>query len=122
MLRQLGHCPTLAATGREAVDALTDKDFDAVLMDCNMPVMDGMEATKHIRRGTAGVSKTRIPVIALTANAMDGDREMCLAAGMDDFLTKPVTLAALRDALDRTRGSRLAACEEGLERAIKQTA
>jgi len=122
MLRQLGHFPTLATTGREALDALVDEDFDAVLMDCNMPVMDGMEATKHIRRGTAGVRHTRIPVIALTANAMEGDRELCLAAGMDDFLTKPVTLAALRDALDRTRDSRLAAREESLVRDTKQTA
>jgi signal transduction histidine kinase/CheY-like chemotaxis protein len=122
MLRQLGHFPTLAATGREALDALIDEDFDAVLMDCNMPVMDGMEATKHIRGGTAGVRHARIPVIALTANAMEGDRELCLAAGMDDFLTKPVTLAALRDALDRTRDSRLAAREESLVRDTQQTA
>jgi CheY-like chemotaxis protein len=103
MLRQLGHQSTVAATGREVLDALARDDFDLVLMDCNMPVMDGLEATRILRRGAEGVCNPRIPVVALTANAMDGDREQCLAAGMDDFLAKPVTIAALRDAIERIR-------------------
>ena len=103
MLRQLGHRVTIAANGREALDALAREDFDLVLMDCNMPVMDGLEATRLLRAGTAGTRDTSLPVVALTANAMDGDRELCLAAGMDDFLPKPVTLAALRKAIDRMR-------------------
>ncbi len=105
MLRQLGHVTTLVANGRAALDALAVDEFDLVLMDCNMPVMDGLEATRRLRAGGAGVRNPGIPVIALTANAMDGDREQCLAAGMSDFLSKPVTLAALRAAIDnRCRG------------------
>jgi two-component system, sensor histidine kinase len=101
MLRQLGHVPTLVTNGRAALDALAVDPFDLVLMDCNMPVMDGLEATRRLRDGGAGLRNPGIPVIALTANAMDGDREQCFAAGMDDFLAKPVTLAALRAALER---------------------
>jgi len=103
MLRRLGHLPTLVATGQEVLAALACDDFDLVLMDCSMPVMDGLEATQLLRKGAGGVRNPRITVIALTANALDGDREMCLTAGMDDFLSKPVSLAALRDAIERTR-------------------
>jgi signal transduction histidine kinase/ActR/RegA family two-component response regulator len=109
MLRHLGHTATLAATGRQALDALAREDFDLVLMDCNMPVMDGMEATRLLRAGNAGARDARIPVIALTANAMEGDREMCLAAGMDEFLPKPVTIAALRKTIELVRESARAA-------------
>jgi signal transduction histidine kinase/CheY-like chemotaxis protein len=101
MLRQLGHRATLVGTGREALEALASADFDLVLMDCNMPEMDGMEATRRLRKG--GARDPRIPVIALTANAMDGDRERCLAAGMDDFVSKPVTISELRKAIERVR-------------------
>jgi signal transduction histidine kinase/ActR/RegA family two-component response regulator len=103
MLRQLGHVSTLVAHGRAALEALSVSDYDLVLMDCNMPVMNGLDATRQLRSGAAGVRNPGIPVIALTANAMDGDREACLAAGMDDFLSKPVTLAALGKAIERTR-------------------
>ena len=101
MLRQLGHIPTLVVNGREALTALAQEDFDLVLMDCNMPVLDGLEATRFLRAGSAGVRNPRIPVIALTANAMEGDRESCLAAGMDDFVAKPVSIATLRSAIER---------------------
>ncbi|MEO8062664.1 MAG: ATP-binding protein [Pseudomonadota bacterium] len=101
MLRQLGHLPTLVANGREVLTALAQEDFDLVLMDCNMPVMDGLDATRLLRAGSSGVRNPRIPVIALTANAMEGDRESCLAAGMDDFVAKPVGIAALRAAIGR---------------------
>ncbi len=103
MLRQLGHSITVVRNGREALNALAQDHFDLVLMDCNMPVLDGLEATRMLRAGAAGVRDTSIPVIALTANAMDGDREQCLAAGMNDFLAKPVSIASLRLAIERAR-------------------
>ena len=101
MLRQLGHRVTIATNGKEALAALADQDFDLVLMDYNMPEMDGLEATRRLR--SSGGRNQRITVIALTANAMDGDRDTCIAAGMDDFLPKPVTIAALRKAIDDAR-------------------
>jgi CheY-like chemotaxis protein len=100
MLRQLGHRITLVGNGREALEALAHADFDLVLMDCNMPEMDGLEATRRLRAGDT--RNAAIPIIALTANAMDGDRERCLAAGMDDFIAKPVSMATLRAAIDRS--------------------
>jgi signal transduction histidine kinase/CheY-like chemotaxis protein len=103
MLRQLGHRSTMVATGRDALDALASDDFALVFMDCNMPVMGGIEATKLLRTGNAAARDSDIPVIALTASAMDGDREMCLAAGMNDFVSKPVTIATLRAAIERAR-------------------
>jgi len=108
MLRQLGHTSVMAATGRAALDALAGEDFDLVLMDCNMPVMDGIAATKLLRSANAGARDPNIAVIALTANATDGDRKDCLAAGMDDFLSKPVTIAALRMTIARVLDQRLA--------------
>jgi CheY-like chemotaxis protein len=108
MLRQLGHTSVMAATGRAALDALAGEDFDLVLMDCNMPVMDGIAATKLLRSAKAGARDPNIAVIALTANATDGDRKDCLAAGMDDFLSKPVTIAALRMTIARVLDQRLA--------------
>jgi signal transduction histidine kinase len=109
MLRSLGHRATIAANGREALAALAGEDFDLVLMDCNMPELDGMEATRLLRSGNSGARDPAIPVIALTANAMDGDREACLAAGMDGFVSKPVAIATLRQAIERVRAPRVAA-------------
>ena len=106
MLKQLGHSITLVGNGRDALKSLAQESFDVVLMDCNMPEMNGLEATQFLRAGAAGVRDVRVPVIALTANAMDGDRERCLAAGMNDYLTKPVTVASLRAAIDRVRERR----------------
>jgi signal transduction histidine kinase/ActR/RegA family two-component response regulator len=103
MLRSLGHRATIAATGREALTALAREDFDLVLMDCNLPELDGIEATRQLRAGRSGARDPAIPVIAITANAMDGDREACLAAGMDNFVTKPVTIATLRQAIEQVR-------------------
>ena len=99
MLTRLGHRADVAHDGRDALDALEQRAYDAVLMDCQMPELDGYEATRELRRREAG--GPRVPVIALTAHAMESDRQRCLAAGMDDYLAKPLRLAALGAALDR---------------------
>jgi two-component system, sensor histidine kinase and response regulator len=101
MLTKLGHSVTLASDGVEAVDACDHEAFDVVLMDVQMPRMDGFEATASIRsRQESSGIHTRI--VAMTAHAMSGDRERCLAAGMDDYISKPITLEGVRAALSRT--------------------
>jgi len=99
MLRIIGLTCELANDGRDAVSKLERGRFDAVLMDCQMPVLDGFGATDQIRQREHDKSIPRIPIIALTANAMQGDRERCLNAGMDDYLSKPATMNQLRDTL-----------------------
>ncbi len=97
MLGKLGCEVTTAAHGGEALDQLEQRDFDLVLMDCNMPVMDGYEASRQIRRNGRW---PQLPIVALTANAMSEERERCRAAGMSDYLAKPFRreeLAALLD-------------------------
>jgi PAS domain S-box-containing protein len=90
LLARLGLEVTQAWNGREALEALRQKPFDVVLMDCQMPVMDGYEATRTLRLPGSGVLDPKIPVIALTANALSGDRDRCLEAGMNDYLAKPI--------------------------------
>ena len=102
LLARLGQQCDLAENGLEALQALEEQDYDLVLMDCRMPVMDGFEAVARIRDPASKVRNHRIPVVALTANAMTGDREVCLAAGMDDYLSKPFELQQLAEILDRT--------------------
>ena len=100
MLEKRGHAVTVAGNGREALAALGGGAFDLVLMDVQMPEMDGLEATAAIREREAGAGR-HIPVIALTAHAMKGDRERCLAAGMDGYLSKPIRTAELSEAIAR---------------------
>lgn len=104
LLTRLGHAVCVADNGAEAVALHTNDPFDAILMDMQMPVLDGLAATHAIRAteatGSAGAVR-RVPIIALTANAMQGDRERCLAAGMDGYLSKPIDLVQLQQALHR---------------------
>ena len=102
MLAKLGLAVAFAANGEEAVRLARTETFDLILMDCHMPVMDGYEASTAIR---AHATAQRIPIIALTANVMEGNRERCLAAGMDDFLAKPYSLDQLQEVLRRWMGA-----------------
>ncbi len=95
MLEKLGHNASLVPDGRQAVEAVSNHTFGLVLMDLHMPTMDGLEATRKIR-----ASGNRVRIVALTADALVGDREKCLAAGMDDYLAKPVRLEELKRVLD----------------------
>jgi CheY-like chemotaxis protein len=106
-LQAAGHSLEAVGDGAAAVEAAAGGGFDVVLMDVQMPVLDGLAATRAIRAlpGPAG----RVPIVALTANAMSGDREECLEAGMDDYLAKPIEAAALAAALARARGGAEAA-------------
>ena len=97
MLERLGHQVEVAVNGRDALERAKAGTFDIVLMDCQMPEMDGWEATARIRAALAG--RHRIPILALTANASDADRQRCLDAGMDAHLSKPLKLERLAEAL-----------------------
>ncbi|MFT3782990.1 MAG: ATP-binding protein [Nibricoccus sp.] len=97
-LKRMGCTMTAVANGRLAIEALRKSHFDFILMDCQMPELDGYEATRRIR----AAEKSRIPIIAMTANAMMGDREKCLEAGMDDYISKPVRMAEFEEVLIRT--------------------
>ncbi|HWI37778.1 MAG TPA: response regulator [Burkholderiales bacterium] len=101
ILQISGYSVTVVNNGREALDAHAQGGFDLILMDCHMPEMDGYEATRAIRQREAASSTKRIPIIALTANAMARDREECLEAGMDDHLSKPFNMLALQELLER---------------------
>ncbi len=100
LLKRMGCHADVVANGFAAIKALRESPYDLVLMDCQMPEMDGYEATRRIRRLEAGVLNPDIPIIAMTANAMQGDRDLCIEAGMDDYLPKPVKPDRLREALE----------------------
>jgi signal transduction histidine kinase/DNA-binding response OmpR family regulator len=106
VLEKLGHTAVVAGNGREAVETFTRQSFDVVLMDVQMPEMDGYQATAAIRERERSQGSRQTPILALTAHAMKGDREKCLAAGMNDYVSKPINMAELREALDRVLASR----------------
>ncbi|MBI5855621.1 MAG: response regulator [Nitrospirae bacterium] len=125
MVQKLGFGVDLAANGREALEAVVRMNYVAILMDCQMQDMDGFEATRAIRerealnvkreafesdtrnasRTTSDAARSRVPIIAMTANAMQGDRELCLAAGMDDYVSKPIQFQALGEVLSHWAAS-----------------
>jgi len=91
IIKRLGYDTAVANNGKEALDMLAKEDFHLVFMDCQMPILDGYETTRVIRSGQSSVRKPHIPIIAMTANALKGDREKCMEFGMDDYLSKPVS-------------------------------
>ena len=97
-LHSLGFFADVVENGRLALDSLAAESYDLILMDCQMPVLDGYETTKQIRQNECGTSK-HIPIIAVTANALNGDREKCLDAGMDDYMSKPFKKEKLESVL-----------------------
>jgi CheY-like chemotaxis protein/HPt (histidine-containing phosphotransfer) domain-containing protein len=99
MLRYLGFQVDVVGDGAEAVEAASINDYQAILMDCQIPVLDGYEATGEIRRLQGGTAHT--PIIAVTGSTLESEEEHCLAAGMDDYLAKPLSLRTLASALDR---------------------
>ncbi len=120
MLQSAGHSVVIAADGAEAVRKCEQERFDCVLMDCQMPVMDGFEATRLIRAREVEHGSGRMPIIALTANAMVGDRDRCLAAGMDDFLSKPFDTRSLLAAVARGAARGPARCAPAAGPAVAQ--
>lgn len=102
MLEKLGCDVSVVQDGSEAVAATLDHSFDVVFMDCQMPVMDGYEATRAIRAREEATHAPRLPIVAMTANSMSDDRDACMQAGMDDYISKPVLLRALEEALVRS--------------------
>ena len=97
ILERLGLRPDVAANGREAVDLCTLLPYDLIFMDCHMPDMDGYAATREIRRLQGAI--TRVPIVAMTAEAMEGCREHCLSAGMDDYIAKPIRMEDIVEAV-----------------------
>jgi len=101
ILKKLGLRADTVANGAEAVKALESIPYDLVLMDVQMPEMDGLEATRQIRNPRSAIPNRSIPIIAMTAHAMQGDKEKCLEAGMDDYVVKPVSPRALAEAMEK---------------------
>jgi CheY-like chemotaxis protein len=99
-LEKLGHSVHIVSNGLQAVRGLEYSQYDVVFMDCQMPEMDGFDATREIRKSELKTGK-HVPIIAMTANAMSGDRERCIEAGMDDYIAKPVTRHVLNEILGR---------------------
>lgn len=113
MLERLGCTAQIANNGREAVESLSRHDYDVILMDCHMPEMDGYETTAKIR--SLDSDKSRTPIIAMTANVQAGEHEKCLAVGMDDFLSKPLKLQKIKEALERWTESKIFSLADNLD-------
>jgi two-component system sensor histidine kinase/response regulator len=105
ILEKQGHDVQIAVNGKEAVAFIENSDFDLVLMDVQMPLMDGLLATRTIRK-MENPNSSRIPIIAMTAHALSGDRERCLAAGMNDYISKPINPNELLGLIDKWTRSR----------------
>ncbi len=103
VLEILGAQCILAVSGQEALEKIWDRNVDIVLMDVNMPILDGLQTTRLIREDEVTRNLSRMPIIAVTAHTMAGDRERCIAAGMDDYLPKPLDPATLEPMLRRYR-------------------
>ncbi len=101
----MGCYADVANNGREAIELLERVDYDIVLMDCQMPEIDGYEATKIIRDEKSSVKNHKVPIIAMTANAIDGDREKCLEVGMNDYISKPINIQKFDDVISRNIGN-----------------
>ncbi len=104
MLQHLGCAVDITTDGAEAVEAVSQRSYDIVFMDCQMPRMDGYEATRLIRESEKKAGNgavRRLPIVALTAHAMEGDRDPCIEAGMNDYVSKPFNEAHIRDVLAR---------------------
>lgn len=107
ILERLGYAADVAADGYSALRRLAQQDYDLILMDCQLPGMDGYEASRRIRQTDSDVRNHDIPIVATTANAMVGDREKCQAAGMNDYVAKPLRPKALEQAIEKWTGDRL---------------
>jgi CheY-like chemotaxis protein len=101
ILGKMGYSPDIVSNGMEALHALRQREYDVVLMDVQMPELDGMEATRQIRSGQAEILRPDVRIIAMTANAMTGDRDECLACGMNDYVSKPINTRNLAAAIER---------------------
>ena len=95
----MGYSVDIASNGKEAIEAVKNNTYDLILMDCQLPEMDGYEATKEIRKLEG--NKRHTPIIAMTAHALEGDKEKCLMAGMDDYISKPVRKEKLEEVLKK---------------------
>lgn len=111
ILNRLGYHADTVGNGREAVEVAIKSNYDLILMDCQMPELDGYSATEMIRKSEKGTDKHTI-IIAMTAHALKGDREKCLASGMDDYLTKPIDMKALNDCLEKWLSKKEAAHQQ----------
>ena len=116
MLKTFGHQITSVSNGKKALEAVKKHNFDIVLMDCRMPEMDGYDAARAIRQWEEQHGQARIPIAALTANALQGDRQACLDAGMDDYLSKPFTKVQLGTVIDSARTRVIAGFQDSADR------
>lgn len=108
LLSKIGYRADVAANGLEAIEAIGRTAYDVILMDCEMPVMDGYEATLQIRLHEQEEHRERTCIIAVTSNMMPGNRERCLAAGMDDYMSKPMRATTIQQVLERIRSTQTA--------------